>query len=58
MKDKIKEKLPGVGGGNNNKEHAHTTTAPTTATNHPADQHEKKGIMERIKEKLPGHHTH
>jgi hypothetical protein len=58
VKDKVKEKLPGVGGG---KDHnSQTTTVPAaTATHHPAEPtHEKKGILDKIKEKLPGHHNH
>ncbi|PNX59232.1 dehydrin, partial [Trifolium pratense] len=58
VKDKVKEKIPGVGGKDHNSQ---TTTAPAaaTATHHPAEPtHEKKGILDKIKEKLPGHHNH
>jgi hypothetical protein len=66
VKDKIKEKIPGVGGGGGNKEHNNATSIPgaghhptTTATHHPAEPtHEKKGILDKIKDKLPGHHSH
>ncbi|MFH5851721.1 hypothetical protein, partial [Clostridium perfringens] len=64
--EKIKQKIPGVGG--NEKDPRHT---PTTVGNQPMGQqttygqqnqgehcgqeeHEKKGIMDKIKEKLPG----
>lgn len=60
MKDKIKEKLPG-----SKDERDSETTTPVPAaggTNpHPtaaATHNEKKGILEKIKEKLPGHHNH
>jgi len=33
-----------------------TATNPNPNPNHP--EHHKKGIMEKIKEKLPGHHNH
>ena len=69
MKDKIKEKIPGVGGGtkeHNNNSQTNATSIPgaghhptATATHHPAEPtHEKKGILDKIKEKLPGHHSH
>ncbi|KAK7352094.1 hypothetical protein VNO80_17511 [Phaseolus coccineus] len=67
--NKLKEKLPGR---KNVEQHSPPTTAATTAAtgvphptrptatnpnpNHP--EHQKKGIMEKIKEKLPGHHNH
>ncbi|KAL1208169.1 putative dehydrin LEA [Cardamine amara subsp. amara] len=36
-----------------------TTTSTTTTTGAGVDQpHEKKGFIEKIKEKLPGHHNH
>nr|CAD1823699.1 unnamed protein product [Ananas comosus var. bracteatus] len=70
LKDKIKEKLPG--GHKNVDEHhqptpttatgehgvAHTAPGATTtaATATAEGHHEKKGFMEKIKEKLPGHH--
>ncbi|XVE93683.1 hypothetical protein REPUB_Repub01dG0215200 [Reevesia pubescens] len=65
----LKEKL--TGGKNKEEEQSQTTTyaakttvtATTTATpgqqhHHAAEQHEKKSMMEKIKEKLPGHHSH
>ncbi|KAI4298308.1 hypothetical protein L6164_031883 [Bauhinia variegata] len=67
LKDKIKEKLPG-GKHKDKEEHPHSTSATTTTstatgghhttttTTHP--DHETKSFMEKIKEKLPGHHTH
>lgn len=66
IKDKIKDKL---GGGKHKDEQTPstatttgpttTTTTTTTTTGAAADQHhEKKGILEKIKEKLPGHHNH
>ncbi|ESW07941.1 hypothetical protein PHAVU_009G005300 [Phaseolus vulgaris] len=69
--NKLKEKLPGR---KNMEQHSPPkTTATTTATGvpHPTrptatnpnpnpshPEHHKKGIMEKIKEKLPGHHNH
>ena len=71
LKDKIKEKLPGVRGGGGAKEHSQATTTTTTSTTttatHPTTtaasgvhhpEHEKKSFMEKIKEKFPGHHNH
>lgn len=61
MKDKLKEKIPGVGGGGGN-EQSHNTATTTTTASAPGAPHqtgEKKGFMEKIKEKLPGvHHSH
>ena len=63
--DKIKEKLPG---GHKEEEHGHvgmgrgtatTTNMGGTGTTPIATHegpHEQKGIMDKIKEKLPGHH--
>ncbi|XP_041020690.1 dehydrin Rab15-like [Juglans microcarpa x Juglans regia] len=67
LKEKITENIPGVG----NKDHrndtsstTHTTTHTTTAggygTGEQAQHHqqaEKKGVMQKIKEKLPGQRT-
>ncbi|KAL5788637.1 hypothetical protein ACOSP7_005586 [Xanthoceras sorbifolium] len=65
LKDKIKEKFSG---GSKNKDDHHTaqtktvtaTTTTTTGTGVSGQhqEHEKKSVMEKIKEKLPGHHTH
>ncbi|KAM7479331.1 hypothetical protein LguiA_027544 [Lonicera macranthoides] len=63
LREKIKDKLSG---GSKHKEveegvgHGHTdvakvATVTTTAT---PIEHEKKSMMEKIKEKLPGHHNH
>ena len=49
MKEKIKEKIPGVG---HKDEQKHTGGATTT----PAHGQHHKGMMEKIKEKLPGTH--
>ncbi|CAN1814002.1 Dehydrin Xero 1 [Linum perenne] len=54
MKQKIKEKLPGQKG-----QHTGQATSTTTPPGgyHSADEpHHKKGIMEKIKDKLPGSH--
>lgn len=65
LKEKIKEKLPGTHKSDEEKAQTHTpTTMPTgTAATTTAgterrygEEHEKKGIMEKIKEKLPGGH--
>lgn len=58
MKDKIKEKIPGMGGHHQDKPHATATTTPTPGGYGAAGEqhHEKKGIMDKIKEKLPGQH--
>ncbi|XP_074310435.1 dehydrin DHN1-like [Silene latifolia] len=64
LKEKIKEKLPG---GHKQEEYSTGTTgygATTTTTGYDAqhgrfagtEQHEKKGIMDKIKDKLPGSH--
>lgn len=60
MKEKIKEKLTvGKHGDKDEAAHSATTTATSTAgsatSTTAAPQHEK-GVMEKIKEKLPGHH--
>ena len=71
VKDKIKEKLPGPAGvGTTTSNFSSTTamgqgvfdrptsTAGTGSAAHQSErQHEKKGLMEKIKEKLPGHHS-
>ena len=67
LTEKIKEKIPGLGRkhdntyqqGHNQQGHnqqGHTTS--TTAPGHYEGQQrqEKKGVMEKIKEKLPGQH--
>ncbi|KAJ6803375.1 dehydrin DHN4 [Iris pallida] len=69
VKEKIMEKLPGgqktAGEHGHGQEHAGggcgtATTTPATGGTHPAGaqpQHaEKKGMVEKIKEKLPGQH--
>ncbi|KAL5204298.1 hypothetical protein ABZP36_009169 [Zizania latifolia] len=71
IKEKIKEKLPGGHKGTSQQQttaatggygaHGHTGTAASTGagtTTYPATEgtHEKKGMMEKIKEKLPGGH--
>merc|ERR1739842_281143 len=65
IKEKIKEKLPG---GHKQEEHGHmgggtathmgggTATHMGGGTTTHDTQHEQKGIMDKIKEKLPGHH--
>ncbi|KAJ6707911.1 DEHYDRIN XERO 2-RELATED [Salix viminalis] len=59
LKQKIKEKLTG---GKHGEEHGHTVEVDTTTTAGPAgekyQEHQKKGAVEKIKEKLPGHHGH
>jgi hypothetical protein len=53
--EKIKEKIPGVG----HKDYRSNTSATTTHIGYDEGQlhhQEKKGVMEKIKEKLPGHH--
>ncbi|KAK5774608.1 hypothetical protein PVK06_042464 [Gossypium arboreum] len=37
---------------------SNATTPPPEEHYHHHDQHEKKSMMEKIKEKLPGHHSH
>ncbi|MBA0591769.1 hypothetical protein Gorai_008768 [Gossypium raimondii] len=37
---------------------SNATTPPPEQHYHHHDQHEKKSMMEKIKEKLPGHHSH
>lgn len=65
MKEKIKEKLPG--GHKDECEQGYGHTAATGGagygtggagygTGHAGHEPEKKGMMEKIKEKLPGHH--
>ncbi|KAG2259323.1 hypothetical protein Bca4012_009747 [Brassica carinata] len=59
MKDKIKEKFSSGKHKDEQTPSTATTTGPTTTTGAAVDQpHEKKGILEKIKEKLPGHHNH
>ncbi|KAL6494809.1 Plant dehydrin [Orobanche gracilis] len=48
LKERIKDT---IGGGTNAPPSKTSTTVPGQAT-----EHEKKGLMEKIKEKLPGHH--
>lgn len=50
IKEKIKEKIPGVG----HKDDQKHTSATTTPVQGQHQQH--KGMMEKIKEKLPGSH--
>lgn len=61
MKEKIKEKIPGVGGMGGDRrqqEDAMGMGAGGYGEEYQAggQQQEKKGIMEKIKEKLPGSH--
>ena len=56
MKEKIREELPGA---HKDQTHSTATTTPGAGGHHIAageGVHEKKGIMDKIKEKLPGHH--
>lgn len=59
LKEKVKEKL--TSGKNKEEDQSQTktsavkTTASTTTT---GQHHEKKSVIEKIKEKLPGHHAH
>ena len=58
LKQKIKEKLTG---GKHKEEHGHTVDVHTTATGPAGEQYqeqEKKSVIEKIKGKLPGHHSH
>ena len=62
LTEKIKEQIPGVGhqqghttSTTNPYQQSHTTSA-TVPGHYKGQQHqEKKGVMEKIKEKLPGH---
>ena len=56
MKEKIKEKIPGVGGHSraDDRSYANSTTTPGGYEAAGERHHEKKGIMGKIKEKLPG----
>ena len=69
LKEKIKEKLPGghkdsqqnqaaaTGGAYGQQEHAGMTGgAGAHGTDGTGGHGEKKGLMDKIKEKLPGHH--
>lgn len=64
MKEKIKEKLPGGHKDSQYQQPAATGgyghdsayTGMGTGGTHPEGTHEKKGMMEKIKEKLPGGH--
>ena len=60
LKEKIKEKF--TGGKHKNEEPHHQAhgvgTGTTTTTTPTTTEHEKKSMMEKIKEKLPGHHNH
>lgn len=68
LTQKIKETLTGGSGKHKDHEQSQTmtyaaktsvTSGTTTAGQHHVDQHEKKSVMEKIKEKLPGgHHSH
>ncbi|KAI4381735.1 hypothetical protein MLD38_007782 [Melastoma candidum] len=60
IKEKIKEKIPGVGHKHGDQTQA-STYGTTTAGGYGGEYgqpHEKKGMMDKIKEKLPGHHGH
>lgn len=55
------EKLPGTGGHRaddpyKSQTHTTATTTPYGGTAYTEEHHEKKGIMDKIKEKLPGQH--
>ncbi|XP_038902144.1 late embryogenesis abundant protein-like isoform X2 [Benincasa hispida] len=58
LTQKIKEKLTGSGkhkeAGTTGAEHHQSTTVTTSTVEH--QEHGKKGVMEKIKERLPGHH--
>ena len=60
LKHKIKEILPGGGEGNNNHQEYDSTTTPGNDAHgrHQGyyEHQEKKGIMDKIKDKLPGTH--
>lgn len=66
IKEKIKEKLPGghkddqhataTGGAYGQQGHTAGTTGTTGGTYGHGTTGEKKGIMDKIKEKLPGQH--
>ncbi|KAF5753006.1 dehydrin DHN1 [Tripterygium wilfordii] len=58
LKEKIKEKLPGVGNRHEGMSQATSTTTPGGTYSSAGHHHEKKGVIEKIKEKLPGHHHH
>lgn len=59
MKEKIKEKIPGVGSGvRHDQSHATSTTTPGGYEAAGEYRHEKKGIMDKIKDKIPGTGTH
>ncbi|KAK0603946.1 hypothetical protein LWI29_010474 [Acer saccharum] len=66
MKEKIKEKIPGVGHRDDKPQHMGATTTPGGGYGISAGEgqyqqehgHQKKGMMEKIKEKLPGQHGH
>nr|ADL59570.1 dehydrin 5 [Populus alba x Populus glandulosa] len=58
LKQKIKEKLTG---GKHKEEHGYTVDVHTTTTGPAGEQYqeqEKKSMIEKIKGKLPGHHSH
>ncbi|KAJ4827488.1 hypothetical protein Tsubulata_006835 [Turnera subulata] len=60
LAQKLKEKLHV--GGKHKEEHEHKVSVSTTTTTStgsvPPAEHEKKSVLEKIKEKLPGHHNH
>uniref|UniRef100_A0A3Q7I6Q6 Dehydrin n=1 Tax=Solanum lycopersicum TaxID=4081 RepID=A0A3Q7I6Q6_SOLLC len=59
LKEKIKEKFTGGKHKNEEPHHqAHGVGTRTTTTTTTTTEHEKKSMMEKIKEKLPGHHNH
>ncbi|KAF3435742.1 hypothetical protein FNV43_RR22834 [Rhamnella rubrinervis] len=54
---KIKEKLTGGKHRDDQHHHPQTTTGPAaTTTTMASHEHEKKSFMDKIKDKLPGHH--
>ncbi|KAK3224207.1 hypothetical protein Dsin_011232 [Dipteronia sinensis] len=65
MKEKIKEKIPGVGHKDDRPQHVSATTTPGGYGGMSGEGqyqqehgHQKKGMTEKIKEKLPGQHGH
>nr|UEC49814.1 dehydrin 1 [Actinidia deliciosa] len=62
LREKNKEKLTNpTGAHHKNRQNHNTATTTTTTTTTPGtgvEHHEKKGVMDKIKEKLPGTHHH
>ncbi|CAI0408956.1 unnamed protein product [Linum tenue] len=57
LKQKIKEKIPGVHSSSGEPEHPQATSTTTPGGYHSADEpHHKKGVMEKIKDKVTGTH--